>query len=79
MDSRDAYSVMVSFAQKLPEGRFKSQVFTVLDNSKPFRNFKNLIDASSWREEWFAHQDKVAEEHVEEQLKEYEAEQADDA
>ncbi len=56
----------------IPEGSaLQERLYTVLSKSKPFRNFKNTIDYSDYREAWFAFRDKCFIEYVEKELSLY--------
>jgi hypothetical protein len=53
MDSRQSFKVMEDFAVSLKDDDFKAEAFERLSNRKPFRNFKYLIEASEYRQDWF--------------------------
>lgn len=61
LSSREGYQIMSAFADRLPEGRFKNRVLNALNNRKPFANFKNLVDDSKYRQDWFAFKQKQIE------------------
>ena len=68
MDSYESYRVMEDFASSLEDYNFKNQLLLALTKPKPFRNFKNLIDSSDFRNEWFAFKDRVYIEFVRRQV-----------
>ena len=45
---------MEDFGIALPDGKFKQDLFDILDDEKPFRNFKKFIDRSDVRDDWYA-------------------------
>lgn len=66
--SRDQFAIMEDFAIALPDGKFKQSVYDVLDDEKPFRNFKKLIDRSDVRDEWYAFNNQKLTEWVTEEV-----------
>ena len=57
--SHDAYRVMERFVVQLPQGKERSKLFSAIKGSKPFRRFKNVIDWSPYRQDWFAWKNKA--------------------
>ena len=53
MGSSESFRVMKNFVHSLEDSSFKNQLFSGLSKTKPFRNFKNLIDRSDYRKSWF--------------------------
>ena len=53
MDSRRSFQVMADFTDQLPDNRLRNKLHSILDRSKPFRNFKYEIDYSDYRQDWF--------------------------
>lgn len=53
--SKDSFEIMVDFAEQLNDkSLLKVKLINALNNKKPFREFKQLIDNSGdYREEWF--------------------------
>ncbi len=68
MNSSESYKIMEQFVDQLPETRLKSKLIYALQNRKPFKNFKWLIDNSDLRNDWFDFRDKELQKFVEEQL-----------
>lgn len=68
MDSSEGFQVMEDFADELPDGKFRESVLEQLSNKKTFRNFKNMIDDSEYRQDWFDFKRKAYIEHVKQQL-----------
>lgn len=56
MSSREGFEVMEDFAHALAETdpRFRDRLLRILSQRKPFRNFKDLVESSRYREDWFA-------------------------
>ena len=53
--SRDSFQMMENFIESdITNAALKKQLVVALERSKPFRNFKTIIDESSDREDWFA-------------------------
>jgi hypothetical protein len=52
-DSDESFEIMEDFAEYKATGRLQQQLFDALNRKKPFRNFKNLIDNSDSRQDWF--------------------------
>lgn len=41
------------FIDQISDPQFKSELENILQNRKPFQNFKNSIDNSDFRQKWF--------------------------
>ena len=67
--SRDQFTIMEDFVLGLPDGKLKQALLDVLDDEKPFRNFKKFIDRSDVRNEWFAFNSKKLQEWVAEEVR----------
>jgi glutaredoxin-related protein len=67
--SRDQFIIMEDFAIALPDGKFKQDVFDILDDEKPFRNFKKFIDMSDVRDDWYAFNNQKHIEWVKEEVR----------
>jgi len=69
MDSRESFRVMEEFIEIVKDKELKMKLELGLSLSKPFRNFKDIIDAAGeYREKWFEFKSKKYFEHVKEQL-----------
>ena len=54
-NSNDSFKMMEEFASSDKiDSELKENLLQILQLKKPFANFKNLIDNSDFREEWFA-------------------------
>jgi hypothetical protein len=68
-ESFQSFRIMERFVVQLNDQNFKSELQDILGNKKPFRNFKNTIDQSEFRQSWFDFKQKELEKIVENQLK----------
>ncbi len=68
-ESFQSFKIMERFVVQLNDQNFKSELQDILGNKKPFRNFKNTIDQSEFRQSWFDFKQKELEKTVENQLK----------
>lgn len=69
MDSREAYQVMEEFVNTVDDEELRKKLELGLSLSKPFRNFKDIIDCEGeYREKWFAFKSSKYIEYVKEQL-----------
>ena len=54
MTSHDSFNLMVDFVEIVVDSRIKTKLINALNKSKPFRNFKHVIDNSGeYRQRWF--------------------------
>jgi len=49
----ESYQIMERFVEIVPDKFLQSKLREVLSKKKPFRNFKNWIDHSNFRQNWF--------------------------
>jgi hypothetical protein len=68
MESHESFEVMEDFTHSLPDSEFKENLFKVLSERKPFRNFKDLIDISDIRDDWFSFKSEAERKFVEHQI-----------
>ncbi|WHF51298.1 UPF0158 family protein [Chryseobacterium gotjawalense] len=54
VESTESFKIMKLFVDQLNDTRYQAELESILENKKPFQNFKNSIDNSDFREEWFA-------------------------
>ncbi len=53
--SNYGFEIMAEFAESLNDrNQLKTMIINALNRSKPFRNFKHIIETSNLREDWFA-------------------------
>jgi hypothetical protein len=68
LESHDSYKIMEEFAEALSDKKFQPKLFNALNRKKPFANFKDLIDISPYRQNWFDFKQKWLENLVKEML-----------
>ncbi|WP_366183672.1 UPF0158 family protein [Flavobacterium ovatum] len=53
-ESHDSFRIMKDFTNSIvKDSVYQNQLFNILENRKPFANFKNSIENSSYSEDWF--------------------------
>ena len=53
LESFESFKIMEHFTEQIPDPRFKWKLEDILQRKKPFQNFKNSIDNSDYRQDWF--------------------------
>ena len=72
MDSRESFRVMEDFLETVEDDELRKKLELGLNLSKPFRNFKDIIDGEGeYREKWFNFKNSKYINYVEEQLEFY--------
>ena len=73
LESRDSFLIMGQFAEMLEDSNhLKQRLFDALNKSKPFRQFKFIIDNSGeYRQKWFDFKSKKLQEWVISQLDDF--------
>ena len=70
-DSHESFRIMEVFAERLKNAdKLKNKLINALNNRKPFANFKNIIDNSDHRQDWFDFKFRWLENNVATQLME---------
>lgn len=69
LKSFESFKIMERFTDKISEAYFKNSLEKILQKRKPFRNFKDVVENSDYREAWFEFKQKEIEEIVETILK----------
>jgi len=64
LESHESFEIMKRFVNKVPNEKLQNKLWNVLEHRKPFANFKNLIDNSDYRQDWFDFKQSCLEEHV---------------
>jgi hypothetical protein len=72
-ESHESFGIMERFVDRVDDKKLKSKLVNALQNRRPFAHFKNIVESSSYRNEWFAFKQKQLEMMVWEEL-EYEIE-----
>ena len=79
MSSRDSFRMMEDFADEVEDETIQKLLLDGLSRSKPFHNFKFVIDNSGeYRDKWFAFKEKRICEWIEEQVEDYNRVDSDD-
>jgi ABC-type branched-subunit amino acid transport system substrate-binding protein len=68
-ESFESFKIMEQFIEQLKDQNFKLELQRVLQQKKPFQNFKHKIDQSNFRQSWFDFKQNELEKIVENQLK----------
>jgi hypothetical protein len=69
MESRESFKVMENFADNIPDSDpLKGQIFQALNRRSPFRNFKDIVESSDYRDEWFEYRGRRFLEHTSDQI-----------
>lgn len=53
LESYESFKIMELFVHQLTDENLKAELREVLKDKKPFQNFKNKIDQSHFRQDWF--------------------------
>lgn len=65
LESFESFKIMERFIDEVVSDRhLKYKLQNALECRKPFRNFKELIDYSDYRQDWFDFKQKCLEEHI---------------
>lgn len=68
METRESFRIMEDFIDEIEDEKFRDQLISILNNRRPFANFKANVEGSAYRQQWFDFRLKKYEEHVIEQL-----------
>jgi len=72
MDSKESFQIMKDFIETVKDYDLKNKLESSLNRSKPFKNFKYIIDDENYyRQQWFKFKDARYIEFVKEQLERY--------
>lgn len=69
LESFESFKIMERFVDNISKQTFKNKLTEILQQKKPFRNFKDDVENSEYREAWFKFKKKETEKIVEEILK----------
>jgi hypothetical protein len=53
-ESSESFAIMKKFVDEVNDKILKNKLINALNNRKPFANFKNIVESSNYRKEWFA-------------------------
>jgi hypothetical protein len=62
--SEESYRIMELFTDKLSDPEFQNKLHIALGQKKPFARFKNMIDHSVFRQDWFNFKQEYLERYV---------------
>ena len=68
LESFESFKIMELFVEQLSDQNLKSELENILENKKPFQNFKHKVDHSDFRQNWFEFKQKELEKRVENEL-----------
>ena len=75
-ESNESFKIMEKFVDEVNDKNLKNKLVNTLNNRRPFANFKNIVESSNYRNEWFAFKQKQLEilvwEELEYQLENFE-------
>lgn len=63
-ESFESFRIMEQFIDEVDNRHLKNNLQNALEGKKPFRNFKNIVECSDYRQNWFDFKQKCLEEHV---------------
>lgn len=63
-ESSESFTIMENFVSEVGDKNLKQKLINALSNRRPFANFRNIIDGSQYRKEWFAFKQRKLEEYV---------------
>lgn len=71
LDSHTGFSIMERFIDEIDEDEvMANKLVNALNRPKPFRNFKNIVEISEYRQKWFDFKHQATEEYVKKELRE---------
>ncbi len=68
LSSNQSYRIMSAFCAEIKNIDFQNKLINALNKSNPFQNFRNLIDSSNYRDDWFAFKKKCYFQWVKDQI-----------
>ena len=68
LESFESFKIMERFVSQITDKQLKAELENILVRKKPFQNFKNRIDNSDFRQNWFDFKQNELEKTVENQL-----------
>lgn len=72
MSSRESFQIMMDFAESVEDVQLRDRLIDSLNRSKPFKNFKWIIDNSGdYREKWFEFKSKRYIEWVKDKIEKF--------
>lgn len=68
MTSRDSFQIMEDFVETLSDIGFANRLVNALSHRKPFSHFKDIVDNSKYRQDWFGFRDESQKDWVKKQI-----------
>jgi hypothetical protein len=68
LKSHETFLIMEEFAENMEDKKLKGELFNALSHRRPFANFKDIIDNSRYRQDWFDFKKQWLENHIRELL-----------
>src|SRR5690554_6396647 len=68
LESFESFKIMERFITQIADEQFQAELEIILERKEPFQNFKNTIDNSDYRQNWFDFKQNALEKIVETQL-----------
>ena len=68
LENFESFKIMEHFVYQISDKQFQADLENILEQKKPFQNFKNRIDNSDYRQNWFDFKQIELEKIVETQL-----------
>ncbi|WP_310993184.1 UPF0158 family protein [Aequorivita marina] len=68
LENFESFKIMEHFVYQISDKQFQAELENILEQKKPFQNFKNRIDNSDYRQNWFDFKQIELEKIVETQL-----------
>lgn len=53
-ESSESFGIMEKFVDEVNDNNLKNKLIHALNNRRPFANFKDIVESSNYRNEWFA-------------------------
>ncbi|MCD4793042.1 MAG: UPF0158 family protein [Bacteroidales bacterium] len=53
LESFESFKIMENFANYVSDQKLQDKLLNALNRNRPFANFKNIIDNSEYRQDWF--------------------------
>ncbi len=64
IQSYKSFSIMEGFADFISDKNMQNELINALNRKRPFAHFKNIVENSDFREDWFAYKNKWYEKYV---------------
>ena len=68
MESREAFRVMEDFLSEVQDVELQQHLVRILERKSPFANFKEVVESSQYRENWFDFRSNATKNYIKEQL-----------